>query len=247
MTGDEDSRDPLRQARLCLKHFRPLVVLTGAGISAEYGLPTFRGDGQLWRGRQIQELLTPETYRTDRRLVWDWHLEIREKSAGIVDPLIHRQLANWSRLDEQVHVITQNIDGLHERAHQERLLRLHGSVWSNRCVACQRTRPDTTLHYEVLPRCSHCRDGRERPDVLWYGESLDRRLYRRAQSLVSSARLLLVIGTSGSVYPAADIVPYARRRGVMVIDINPVNSDIVSDLAIRHRVSNVSRSLFISG
>ncbi len=191
MDIESEFQDPLMRARASLRKLRPLVVLSGAGISTEYGLPTFRGDNQLWRGRRIEEVLTPESYRADRRFVWDWHLEMREKSALIVDVPIHRQLAEWSRLDGDVHVITQNIDGLHERAGQERLVCLHGSLWRNRCGACQRTRPDTSLRYDVLPRCPHCRDGRERPDVIWYGESLDRRLYRRAESLVSSARLLL--------------------------------------------------------
>lgn len=219
-------------------HRRPLVVLTGAGISTEYGIPTFQSeDGGRWAGTAIQDVLTPEAFRTDPRMVWDWHLEMRRRISSIKDIPIHTRLAEWTRGDERIHVVTQNIDGLHEQAGQERLIRLHGSLWSNRCLACQRTHSDLTLHYETLPRCPHCRDGKERPNVVWYGESLDRKLYRCAEALVSAAAMLLVVGTSGRVYPAASLITSARGQKVLTININPQDSEVTSDLSIRLPVS----------
>lgn len=212
---------------------RPLVILTGAGMSADYGVPTFRGEGSLWRGQSVIDVLTPEAYQRNPREVWGWHLELRERLSRITDPYTHQRLAEWSRHDNDVYVITQNIDGLHERVDQARLLRLHGSVWSNRCAACQHVREDLLTSYVVLPRCPRCRDGRERPNVVWYGESLDRKIYKRAERLVMSAKLLLVIGTSGYVYPAAQLMKAARQRGVTLVQVNPDTSAVESDIELR--------------
>lgn len=167
-----------------------LVALTGAGISAESGVPTFRGPGGLWRGRRPEDLATPEAFARDPRLVLDWY----EWRRGLIAKC--RPNAAQEALSKRgVAVVTQNVDGLHGPD----AIELHGNIW--------RTKP-----------CGCC--GRyQRPDVVWFGESLDPAVLRRATEAVGSCDVLLVIGTSGVVQPAAGLVRLARRA--LVINPDP--------------------------
>jgi len=216
--GLDAARDRLHAAR-------SVLVLTGAGISAESGVPTFRGDGGYWRRHHFSELATPEGFARDPRLVWDWYLE-RRATVRLCQPnAAHRVLAEWARRCAEagartVVLVTQNVDGLHERAGHDGTVRLHGSLWRTRCGTCAGERDDESLAYPELPRCARCR-GPERPAVVWFGEPLPPEATAHAEQASRAADCVLVVGTAGVIYPAAGLVEDARDRGAAVIEVNP--------------------------
>jgi NAD-dependent deacetylase len=224
VTGD------LARARAIVAGARALLVLTGAGVSAESGIPTFRGAGGYWRTHRVTELATPEAFARDPRLVWDWYLERRRTVSGCVPNAAHRALAAWSTTGRG-RVVTQNVDGLHERAGTVGVVRLHGSLWTTRCPECGCERPDESLELPELPRCPRC-GALERPGVVWFGEALPDEAVAAAMEAARSADAVLVIGTSGVVHPAAGFVTLARRGRARVVDVNPAGSEIQSDVVL---------------
>lgn len=198
---------------------RRVVVFTGAGVSADSGIPTFRGSGGLWRNFRPEDLATPEAFERDPALVWEWY-EWRRGLIRAAEPnAAHTAIA---RLPHAV-VVTQNVDGLHARAGADDVIELHGNIFRVRC-----TREGTTKMREApfpdLP--PHCECGALlRPDVVWFGEMLPDDAVARAVSVIRAADLLLVIGTSGVVYPAAGFV--SLHRGLS-IEINPEASGVSS-------------------
>ena len=220
MTTDEAG---LREAAAALQRATRIVVLTGAGMSAPSGVPTFRGTGGLWRSFKAQDLATPAAFARDPETVWAWYDWRRQQIAQCLPNAGHEVLARWSQHVAHVRVITQNVDGLHERAGTHDLLRLHGSIWRARCTRrCPQGAPHD-LHDVPLavvpPRCA-C-GALLRPDVVWFGEALDPRLIAAAHEEVSRADVFLTIGTSAQVHPAAGLVPLAHASGAVVIEINP--------------------------
>lgn len=198
---------------------RRVVAFTGAGISAESGIPTFRGAGGLWRDFRPEELATPEAFARDPALVWEWY-EWRRGLVRRAEPnAAHRALA---RLRDSV-VVTQNVDGLHERAGSRDVIELHGSLFRVRCVVEQIARPAPDPFGKIPPRCE-C-GALLRPDVVWFGEMLPEGAFERAAREVREADLLLVIGTSGVVYPAAGLV---SLHGGLSVEINPEASAVRS-------------------
>ncbi len=154
-----------------------LTVVTGAGVSAASGIPTFRGPGGLWRQFRPEELATPEAFARDPKLVWEWYAWRRELVARARPNRAHEVLAAWSRRFPTFRLVTQNVDGLHERAGTENVIRFHGSLWEvscwERCAASPRRWPDETVSFpELPPRCPHC-GGLVRPGVVWFGEPID--------------------------------------------------------------------------
>jgi len=217
--------DALQAAHGAFQAARFVLVVTGAGISAESGVPTFRGAGGYWRRHHFSELATPEAFARDPRLVWDWYLERRNTVLACRPNAAHVALAGWSlrtRTDGEPPglLVTQNVDGLHERAGHAGVVRFHGSLWRNACSRCGAEREDDSLEYAELPRCARCGD-LERPAVVWFGESVPREAADTAYDAVALADCVLVVGTSGAVYPAAGIVSAARSGGASVIEINP--------------------------
>ncbi|MBI5709784.1 MAG: NAD-dependent deacylase [Candidatus Eisenbacteria bacterium] len=210
---------PLEVARALLRGARYLFVLTGAGISAESGVPIFRGAGGYWRNRSFTELATPEAFARDPRLVWDWYLERRRTVRACEPNAAHRALAEWSVRGAGL-LVTQNVDDLHERAGHRGAVHVHGSLWRNRCMRCGAERAADALEYSELPR-SPCCGAPERPGVVWFGESLPEQAITAAITGAERADVALVIGTSGVVYPAAGFVEVARRHGAKVVDVNP--------------------------
>ena len=205
-----------------------VVVLTGAGISAESGIPTFRGAGGLWKSHRPEELATPEAFARDPKLVWEWYEWRRGLIRNAAPNDAHEALA-WferetgSRCDFAL--VTQNVDGLHPRAGSRRLIEIHGNIFRARCVR-ERTRieyPDPPP--EIPPRCG-C-GSLLRPDVVWFGEPVD--LIGDAMAEASAADVMLVIGTSGAVYPAAGLVSLVR--GGLTIEINPDATPISESFA----------------
>lgn len=199
-----------------------IAVLTGAGISAESGIPTFRDAGGLWKNFKPEELATPEAFARDPKLVWEWYDWRRQIIARAEPNAGHKALV---RLGNRATIITQNVDGLHERAGSANVLRVHGSIWTIRCLQCGKEREDHRAPLpEIPPRCE-C-GGLLRPGVVWFGEDLPHSVWDNAEKAARNADLLLVVGTSAVVYPAASLVPLARRAGAKVVEINPGETPI---------------------
>jgi NAD-dependent deacetylase len=221
-----------------LRGARRVTVLTGAGVSAASGVPTFRGADGLWKQYRAVDLATPEAFARDPELVWEWYAWRRERIAGCRPNRAHEVLAAWTRRLARCRVITQNVDDLHVRAGTEALIRLHGSIWELTCArSCAgippRWRDERVPLAEQLPRCVHC-GGLARPAVVWFGEALDPRDLKAASD-ATACDVFLTVGTSALVYPAAGLVHEASRHGALTVEINVDETPATSvvDIAIR--------------
>jgi NAD-dependent deacetylase len=203
-----------------LRKGAPLVVLTGAGVSAESGLATFRGPEGMWEGRNPMELASPDAFRADPLTVWRFYHWRRRQALKARPNPAHLALAAWERTRGEFTLITQNVDGLHERAGSRNVVRLHGSLWRLRCTADQREFDDVREDLGPLPPKCEC-GGMLRPGVVWFGESLPVQAIERADRASRAAALVLVIGTSSLVYPAAALPQVARSAGAFVVEVNP--------------------------
>jgi len=217
---------------------RRLTILTGAGISAASGVPTFRGEDGLWRRHRAEDLATPEAFERNPRLVWEWYDWRRGKLAGCRPNAGHHVIAAWSGSDPgdgsyrgrtlvtdrlKVVVITQNVDDLHVRAGTRNLIRIHGSIWELSCWdTCAKGaagwRDERVPLDDLPPRCPHC-GGFARPAVVWFGEAL-RTDHLRVALEATACDVFLTVGTSAVVYPAAGLVHDARRQGAFTAEIN---------------------------
>ncbi len=219
-------------ARLLRASSRP-CVLTGAGVSKESGIPTFRDAMEgLWSQYDPPALATPQAFARDPKLVWDFY-EMRRARVRPAQPNPgHRALAALERRCDGLPIITQNVDDLHERAGSTRVIHLHGLIMRSRCARGCQGEP-TLIDVEALtwdrsagpPQCPHC-GALVRPDVVWFGELLPQEPLAAALAIVESTDLMLVIGTSGVVSPAAQMPSEAKRRGAKLIEINPVRSEL---------------------
>ena len=202
-----------------IKSARSVAALTGAGISAESGIPTFRGPGGLWRNYRPEHLATPEAFSRDPKLVWQWYDWRRGLIAKAEPNAGHIALAALERRHPNFMLITQNVDGLHDRAGSRNILKVHGDIWTLRCSVCGREHEDYRAPLpEVPPRCN-C-EALERPGVVWFGESLPQEIWRKAERAAREAEVFLVIGTSAVVYPAAGLAALAKSSGARVVEIN---------------------------
>lgn len=197
-----------------------VVVLTGAGISAESGVPVFRGPAGLWRQFRPEDLATPDAFRRQPQLVWDWYGWRREQIAKAQPNGGHLAIARLESRRPGVTVLTQNVDGLHQRAGSERPLELHGSLWRVRCSdGCGFAVIDKeTAAGRSNFRCA-CGSWL-RPDVVWFGESLDSDVLERATTAAEEADVVMVVGTSAVVYPVAALPQMARRRKAKIVEVN---------------------------
>ena len=208
----------LDAVRALLPAARSIAVLTGAGISAESGVPTFRGPGGLWRDFRPEDLATPEAFANDPRLVWEWYDFRRQKIAAATPNLGHYALVTLEKRSPDFTLITQNVDGLHPLAGSRNLLEIHGNLWRTRCLSCHEVREHRGPLARIPPRCP-C-EGLLRPDVVWFGEPLPYELLKRAIRAIEACDLMLVVGTSGLVQPAASMADAALARGIPVVEIN---------------------------
>lgn len=217
---------------------RSVCVLTGSGISAESGLPTFRGVGGLWRTHRVEELASPQGFARDPVLVWTWYNERRNAHAAAQPSPAHLALANLEPRFSDFTLATQNVDSLHLRAGSRNVVELHGNLREAVCTGCGLTR---SLEGGMpLDEIEHGCGGRFRPQIVWFGESLPAREWALAAEAASRAEVMLVIGTSGMVQPAAGLATRFARDG-WVVEINPEETAITAavDASIRARASEV--------
>lgn len=225
-----------------LANARRVVVFTGAGVSAESGIPTFRDQlSGFWAQFDPAQLATPTAFRNDPALVWGWYEWRRALLAQAHPNAAHVAIAALVRHVPELVLVTQNVDDLHERAGSKEVIHLHGSLHMARCFACARPHalpkcpsPETSASRLEPPRCCHC-NGRVRPGVVWFGEELPEAELRSAFKAARNADLLLSIGTSGVVYPAARIPEIACEHGAHVVHVNtePVDTAVATSLTGR--------------
>jgi NAD-dependent deacetylase len=226
-----------KRARELVRSAGRIVVLTGAGVSAESGVPTFRGQGGLWKTHRPEDLATPEAFARDPRLVWEWYAWRRGLVSGCDPNQAHRALARLA-LDEpgRTTIVTQNVDGLHHRAARALAeewgtvspepaypLEVHGAIHRNRCSGCSRLEEHPPVvdasGPDTLPRCPTC-GALYRPDVVWFGEPLDPAVIGAAFEAAREADLCLVVGTSALVHPAASVPEVTLQSGGAVVEVN---------------------------
>ncbi len=214
-----------------------LTILTGAGVSAASGVPTFRGPEGLWRQYRPEDLATPEAFERNPLLVWEWYSWRREMIDGCRPNAAHDVIARWSRRPG-CQVVTQNVDDLHIRAGTRSLIRIHGSIWElscwNSCAQGATPWRDETVRFDTLPpRCPHC-GGMARPAVVWFGESLPAEDLRAALH-ATACDVFVTVGTSAIVYPAAGLLHEARKHGAFTAEVNleatPASANV--DVAIQ--------------
>lgn len=233
--------DPVERARELVARAERIVVLTGAGVSAESGVPTFRGAGGLWQRHRPEELATPEAFARDPRLVWEWYSWRRGLVAACAPNAAHVALARLALAHAPTLIVTQNVDGLHHRAADlaaggqrdpspAHPLEIHGALHRDRCSRCGRRTPATTVDSSserTLPRCGACA-ALLRPDVVWFGEALDPEILNAALEAASEADVCLVVGTSALVYPAASVPEVTLAHGGAVIEVNTEATPVTS-------------------
>jgi NAD-dependent deacetylase len=203
-------------------------VLTGAGISAESGIPTFRGAGGLWRNFRPEDLATPQAFARDPKLVREWYQWRRGIVRNAQPNAGHRAIAELERRTPEFLLITQNVDDLHERAGSQYIAKLHGAILIDRCLQCGR---EGTASEEDHCECG----GWLRPGVVWFGESLPPAAWDLAERFAARAELLLVVGTSAVVYPAAGLITLAQASGAKVVEVNleETSASGMADLSLR--------------
>lgn len=213
------SPDTISTVKEWIAESRRIVVLTGAGISAESGVPTFRGSEGLWRSFRAEDLATPEAFARDPELVWQWYDWRRDTVAQTKPNPGHMALIELERNIQDFTLITQNVDGLHDLAGSSRPLKLHGDIWELRCTSCNYKGVNREVPLpQIPPRCK-C-GSLLRPSIVWFGEALPSDVLEQAWSVSEQADLFLVVGTSALVHPAASLPLVAGRCGARVVEIN---------------------------
>ena len=230
----DDLDSALDQAARALRRAGRVAVLTGAGVSAESGVPTFRSGGGLWEEHRIEDVATPQAFRRDPALVWRFY-NLRRAGLRAVRPNPgHHALAALEDYSARRHgpapgpqgeggrftLVTQNIDGLHQLAGSRRVLEVHGNLARVRCTGCGKVEDRGGEDLPDLPRCAAC-GALLRPDVVWFYESLPEDVWCEAEAAAAECQCFLVVGTSAVVYPAAGLIDVARAAGATVVEVNP--------------------------
>lgn len=210
---------PIKEKTLeVLKNAASVVVLTGAGVSAESGVPTFRGKDGLWKNHRAEELATPSAFAKDPKLVWEWYSWRREIIRDLEPNPAHDTISELENRFEQFSLITQNVDGLHNKAGSRKIVELHGNIWKVRCTKEGKTSWNDEKFSSLPPLCE-C-GAMLRPDIVWFGEALPGDSISKAIEQSKSADLFFVVGTSGVVEPAASLPLVAKECGAYLVEIN---------------------------
>lgn len=226
----------IEAARKRVRAAKATAVLTGAGVSAESGIPTFRGNGGFWQQYRFEDLATPQAFARDPKFVWQWYEERRRAIAAARPNPGHEALAAMESRAPRFTLITQNVDGLHDLAGSHNTIKLHGDIWVIRCLKCGRERVDRSELTDLPPYCA-C-GGMMRPGVVWFGEMLPEGAIERASEAVRTSDVLIVAGTSAQVYPAAGLIPLAIANGRTVIEVNPDATEFSGEVAFALRGSS---------
>ncbi|GAB4192659.1 MAG: NAD-dependent deacylase [Calditrichia bacterium] len=210
-----------------LKKAYSIVALTGAGISAESGIPTFRGKDGLWNKYDPRELATREAFERDPQLVWEWYLWRRKLVKEAKPNLGHYALVDLEDFIQDFVIITQNVDALHQIAGSKRVLDLHGNLFLNKCFDCGKLSRKKVESSRDIPTCDDC-GGLLRPGVVWFGEQLNHKILQAAQEFSIQCEIMFVVGTSAEVEPAASLPSMAKGNGSYIVEINPQPTPITS-------------------
>jgi len=234
--------DEINKARDLLARAERLVIFTGAGVSADSGIPTFRGSGDssFWGRYDPRALATPEGFAENPRLVYDWYNWRRSQLRAIQPNPAHHAIAHWQRT-RRAALITQNVDGLHERLAPPQSLgiRLHGSLADDRCCACDWRESVDFANLPPLRKCPRC-GALVRPDVVWFGECLDPDIWALAEDTVRECDLMLVVGTSGEVFPAVGLVDLASERAdIIIVNLDPGALDHIAAVALHGKAADI--------
>lgn len=234
-------KELIQRAVEMLKKSGSLFVLTGAGVSAESGVPTFRGADGLWKNYSAQELATPQAFQENPTLVWEWYHWRQGLILKAKPNHAHYALVELERNFERFLILTQNVDNMHFRAGSKKVLELHGNIFRTRCSECGNK---TEYKHDQkgsndLPHCT-C-GGMLRPDVVWFGEAIPEDIWREALHFLHGAGVAMICGTSSVVWPAAAIPEFANQQGVKTIEVNPEPTPISSivDVSIRAKAGDV--------
>ena len=226
-----------------LADFERIVFFTGAGLSAESGIPTYRGQGGLWHEYNYEDYACQRAFDRDPDRVWDFH-DQRRVAVGACEPNTgHEIIAATQRAQSRTRIVTQNIDGLHQRAGATEVIELHGSLWRVRCDPCGTREPnlETPLANRRCPGCG----GAWRPDIIWFEDMLDPRPVRAAEAAIEACDLFVSIGTSGVVFPAAALPQIAMAKGATLVEINPEETAVSAwyQHHLRGRASEMLRTI----
>jgi len=218
-----------------IKSAKRVAVLTGAGISAESGIPTFRGAGGYWKNYRAEDLATPEAFARDPKLIWEWYAMRMQVCLDAKPNPGHEVVAKMESYFPEFLLVTQNVDGLHVRAGNEKLVEIHGNIFTARCTSCKTKFKLTQVPNQIPVICESC--GKlARPHIVWFGESYDMDLIQKARNFLLKTDLLFVIGTSGQVGVPVQLASEAIAHGAYSIEINP-DSSTISNLVNLHFAS----------
>lgn len=218
----------IEKIRNKLKSSKKVVVLTGAGVSAESGVPTFRGKDGLWKNFRAEELATSEAFQRNPHIVWEWYDWRRQILSSIQPNPAHLVIAELEKKFKDFTLITQNVDGLHTLAGSKNILELHGNIWRVRCTSCGNIEINKDVPIKILPLC-RC-GGLLRPDIVWFGEMLPEDVLNKAFNAAESCDFMLVAGTSGIVQPAASLAMIAKRNNAFVVEVNLEETQLSPDV-----------------
>jgi NAD-dependent deacetylase len=242
---DQTAGNALEAAAQALREATRVAVLTGAGVSAESGVPTFRGAGGLWEGHRVEEVASPVAFRRNPELVWRFYNERRKRVRAVLpNPGHHALVELEKRKGEGFVLVTQNVDGLHRTAGSQRLLELHGNLARVRCTVCEAGFDNGQVELPDLPQCGEC-GSLLRPDIVWFGEMLSPDLLDKAETAARACECFLIVGTSAVVHPAAGLALLAKDNGARLIEINPdvTPASDWADLSLRGPSGQVLPSL----
>ena len=218
-----------------IRDFKKIVFVTGAGISQESGIPTFRGNDGLWRNYDPMKLATIDAFYDDPKLVWEWYNDRRKNILNAYPNDGHKAIAELEKYAEVV-VLTQNIDGLHQRGGSTRVLELHGSIIKIKCTVCDYNE-EIKSEISIIPPICKC-GNILRPDVVWFGEGLPQDVWEEALMHASQCDLMIIAGTSLVVSPANTLPLYAKQNNAFLLEINPENTEMSSEMSLTVRNSS---------